>query len=182
MEIRGDFFRLRPFEAADAGAVQQCFDDPVFVRFLDPGHFPLPFSASAADAFIQEQLARASSPGIDRAILVDGALAGAVHLFPANGETEDDVWEIALLLSTGASGRRVGTELVPQVVAYAFENLGAFRVVATAHPHNVASRRVMEKSGLRLQRIAEEARTDRAGQRVAQVHYAIDRPGGPTVD
>lgn len=177
MEFANDLFRLRPFEESDARAVQLCFDDAVFVRFLHPDYFPHPYTIAHAEQFVAQQLARDPATGIDRAVIVDHDLVGAVHLFRPDGEGHPaDTWEIALLLSTGASGRQVASELVPLVLAHAFDALGALRVIATAHPHNIASRRVMEKSGMQLVEMQEAARTDREGNRVAQVLYALARP------
>ncbi len=171
MSFESDLFRLRPVRPGDAPALQRCFDDPAFVRFLNPQEFPLPFERADAERFVAEQLARDPANGLDWAIDVDGEFAGMAHLFPSG---EDRTQEIALLLGPSASGRRVGSALMPRLIAYAFEKLGARRVVATAHRDNVASRRVMEKSGMRLDRIEEEGRVGRSGRRASQVHYSIE--------
>jgi len=49
-------------------------------------------------------------------------------------------------------GAGLGTELAQACVEVAFQQLGLLRIVAFALPHNVASRRVMEKAGFSYDR------------------------------
>jgi len=49
------------------------------------------------------------------------------------------------------AGRGHGTDAVGAMLAYAFDDLNLHRVEAACVPHNAASRRVLEKTGFRLE-------------------------------
>ncbi len=61
------------------------------------------------------------------------------------GETE-----IGYRLHPDYWGQGLATEGATALLNYCFDKLGKDRVVAVAHPDNMASRRVLEKSGLRF--------------------------------
>jgi ribosomal-protein-alanine N-acetyltransferase len=66
-------------------------------------------------------------------------------------------------------GRGYATEMAFAMLAHGFDDLALLKIVATAQPTNMASRRVMEKCGLRFEReyLHEGARPS--------VRYTIDR-------
>jgi RimJ/RimL family protein N-acetyltransferase len=69
-------------------------------------------------------------------------------------------------------GKGYATEAAHAWVAHGFDTLGLHRIVAAAHPENTASQRVLEKVGMRYERM-----TDYAGERVRL--YAIERERHP---
>ena len=62
----------------------------------------------------------------------------------------------------------LATEASRALLRYGFEELGATLIVSSAHPDNVASRRVMEKVGLQFKDIRFQYGCD-------QAYYEIDR-------
>jgi [ribosomal protein S5]-alanine N-acetyltransferase len=60
--------------------------------------------------------------------------------------------EVGFALAFGAWGRGLGTELAGEAVRVGFEVLGLACVVAITRPDNAASRRVIERVGLREER------------------------------
>jgi len=70
--------------------------------------------------------------------------AGLQHL-----EDGDDV-EIGYYLGRRAWGRGLGTEVAEELLRAAFETLGLECIVAVVRPENEASKRVLEKAGLRF--------------------------------
>ncbi len=58
--------------------------------------------------------------------------------------------EIGFAIARGLWGKGLGTEAAGFALKYTFENRAAERVVALTMPENLASRRVMEKLGMRF--------------------------------
>jgi RimJ/RimL family protein N-acetyltransferase len=77
-----------------------------------------------------------------------GFLVGDVGLNPADGEP--GVIKIGYTIAPAFQGRGYATETVSALIAYAFDKLGADVVRAYTDAENVASIRVLEKSGMRL--------------------------------
>jgi ribosomal-protein-alanine N-acetyltransferase len=74
---------------------------------------------------------------------------GGIRFLEVEGETAA---AISYALSAEHWGAGLGTEIAQGLVGVAFEKLGLEEVIAAAYPHNLASRRVMEKAGLRYER------------------------------
>lgn len=74
----------------------------------------------------------------------DGAFLGVIGLEPAGTAVS-----VGYVLCRPAWGRGYATEAVRCVVDLAFAHFGAWRVWATCAVQNVASRRVLEKAGMR---------------------------------
>ena len=83
--------------------------------------------------------------------------------------------ELAYRLAKPYWGRGYATEAARAWVAHGFEELALDRIVAETHPDNAASRRVLEKVGMRYER------TTRHDGEPACV-YAIDRDGHSATD
>jgi ribosomal-protein-alanine N-acetyltransferase len=80
-----------------------------------------------------------------------------------------DEWEVGFELSREFWGRGLATEGARQAIEFARERTPLDRIISVTTPSHLASRRVMEKCGLRFK---EE--TQWRGTTV--VWYAIDRP------
>jgi RimJ/RimL family protein N-acetyltransferase len=62
--------------------------------------------------------------------------------------------EVLYLLAQPYWGRGLATEAAKASLRYGFEELELDRIIALAHPDNIASRRVMEKMGMQYQKMA----------------------------
>lgn len=103
-------------------------------------------------------------------VLRDGALVADGDL----RDVSDGAAEFAFLVAdVAAQGKGLGTKIATMIHAFAFAQLGLERVYASIVPANVASRRVFEKLGYRIE-------TSPAAQAYAEVPddvvMAIDRP------
>ena len=96
-----------------------------------------------------------------------GAVIGDGGLHPLGGDVE-----LGYTLARAAWGRGYATELGRALLAYAFGELGAERVVAQVEPDNAASRRVLEKLGMR-------AVETRAAYGRPHLLYEVKRPAEP---
>ena len=105
-----------------------------------------------------------------------GEWLGWFHLRPEHEPPFE--MEVGYRLKRAAWGKGYGTEGTRALIAKAFDDLGVDRVIATADEPNVASRRVMEKSGMRLVRTFVGRDTE-TGETWDGVRYAIDRADHP---
>ena len=84
--------------------------------------------------------------------------------------------ELGFRIVRAAWGRGLATEGSRALIRQAFERLGARRVVAETMVVHAASRRVMEKAGMRLARTFHQPWPDPIpGDEHGDVEYAIDR-------
>ncbi|HEX6360508.1 GNAT family N-acetyltransferase [Actinophytocola sp.] len=141
---------LRRFTAADADALAALHGDAAVMRHIDDGR-PVP-----ADVVVRETLPAilreyAELPAGFGVFAADApGFVGWFALKPATsvGLDPSDV-ELGYRLHPSAWGRGLATEGARLLVRRAFAELGVPRVAATTMAANVASRRVLEKAGLR---------------------------------
>ena len=72
--------------------------------------------------------------------------------------------EVGWVLDPAVHGQGLGTEFAAALVRIAFDGLGVRRIEAGCFAENLASRRVMEKIGLRLEGIFREESLHRSGR------------------
>ena len=81
--------------------------------------------------------------------------------------------EIGWVLAPSIHGRGFGTEFAAALLDLAFCGLGVRRVEASCFAENLASRRVMEKIGLRLEGTFREESLHRSGRWLDGMSYAL---------
>ena len=95
--------------------------------------------------------------------------------WPLEASGPDDA-ELGYRLRTSCWGKGYGTEGAAALIDRAFTELGVARVVATTMAVNIASRRVLEKAGLRLVRTFHVSFPDPLpGTEHGEVEYALTR-------
>lgn len=100
---------------------------------------------------------------------------GWFHLRPADGAPPGEV-ELGYRLRRSAWGKGYATEGSRALIEKGFAELGVERVVASTMVVNVASRRVMEKSGLGFVRVFHQPWPDYIeGEEEGDVEYALSR-------
>ncbi len=142
--------RLRRFTAAGADALAALHGDPAVMRHLDDGR-PVPRAVVVGEtlpAILREYDELPEGFGRFAADAPD--FVGWFSLKPATSVGLDpaDV-ELGYRLLPSCWGRGLATEGARLLVRRAFTELGVDRVVATTMTVNTASRRVLEKAGLR---------------------------------
>jgi len=104
-----------------------------------------------------------------------GAFLGWFELRPAEGARPDDV-ELGYRLRKSAWGKGYATEGSRALIDKDFAELGVQRVWAQTMAVNAASRRVMEKSGLKLVRAFHLSWDDTIdGAELGEVEYALHK-------
>jgi RimJ/RimL family protein N-acetyltransferase len=143
---------LRQFTVHDADHLVELDSDPRVMRFLTGGR---PTPRADIENRVLPAILRCHSLGpAGRWVAEDratGTFLGWLSLDPGeDGDTEQV--ELGYRLRADAWGRGYATEGSRALVRAAFEDLGAGRVWAQTMAVNTASRRVMEKAGLRYLR------------------------------
>jgi len=162
--------RLRPLTEADAPALAEMLDDWQLVKHT--ANIPHPYGLDDAIAFVSLMASRAQArTGMALAMerSVDRRLVGCIGF----GTESDGTPEIGYWVGREFWGAGLATEAARRLIRHLFADLGFTRVWASAHPDNAASRRVLDKVGLRLaghQMIGQPAR----GQSVVMPVMELD--------
>ncbi|MEZ6015085.1 MAG: GNAT family N-acetyltransferase [Planctomycetota bacterium] len=140
---------VRRLGVADLDALVAVYGGPEGLEFVGDGE-PLP--RSECERWIEVTARNYATRGYGMAAIVEaakGSVIGFVGIVHPSGQPEP---EIKYALLARARGRGFATEAVDGMLAYAAFALGYGRVIATIHPSNLASQRVMLKCG--AQRLA----------------------------
>ncbi len=139
---------LRDFVREDVDAVHRYGSDPEVVRFMPWG----PNTLGDTCAFMERSLiAQAQSPrtAFELAVtLADGGelIGGCGIRVSAPSDLRADM---GYCLRRDHWGLGLATEASLALVRFGFERLGLHRIIATCDTKNVASARVLEKTGMR---------------------------------
>jgi RimJ/RimL family protein N-acetyltransferase len=144
---------LRRFTEADVDHLFDLDSDPEVMRFLTGG-IPTPREVIQNDilpAFLSSY-ERFAGLGVWAAIeKASGEFLGWFSFRPKDAARPNDV-ELGYRLRQAAWGQGYATEGARALIRQGFTELDVQRVFATTYQDNLASRRVMEKAGLRLVR------------------------------
>ncbi|MFF5720227.1 GNAT family N-acetyltransferase [Streptomyces buecherae] len=192
--VRTERLTLRRFTAADVENLVALDSDPLVMRFLTGE--PTPRAVIENEVLPKILLDYRLGPAgrwaaVERAT---GAFLGWLSLQPPDDGSVTDV-ELGYRLKASAWGRGLATEGSRALIDKGFAELGVQRVWAETMAVNTASRRVMEKAGLRYVRTFhvhfddplpgtehgeveyELRRADWAARRAATADQAADRAG-----
>ena len=92
---------------------------------------PYPYTEADADWWLGMVAENEGKEGAWRAIVVDGQIVGSI--------------------SVERMAEGIGTEAVRQICGIAFQELALERIIGEVFPENLASARVLEKNGFRLE-------------------------------
>jgi RimJ/RimL family protein N-acetyltransferase len=143
---------LRPATADDLDHLAGLYADPAVMRFIGPG---VPLTRDHAAVRLRMMLDHWRDHGFGVCIVrdrTDGTVLGRCGLSYL-GET--GAVEVGYAFAPPFWGRGYATEAGRACLEYGFGVLRLPRIVAIARPENAASRRVLEKLGLRYERMAE---------------------------
>jgi RimJ/RimL family protein N-acetyltransferase len=168
---------LRRFTMADAQLLEQLDSDPDVMRYINGG---TPSTEDEVLDYLKWWLTyhdRGPVYGFYAAIeKATGEFVGWFHFRPGEGAGPLEP-ELGYRLVQRAWGRGLASEGSRALVEFAFKDLAVERVYATTMAINVASRRVMEKAGLRFVRLfsAEDWPIRIPGDEEGDVEYALTR-------
>jgi RimJ/RimL family protein N-acetyltransferase len=168
---------LRQFADDDIENLVELDSDPEVMRFINGGR-PTPRDEIENDvlpAFLG-YYERCAGYGFWAAVeRATGRFIGWFHFRPTEGAPPDEV-ELGYRLRRSAWGKGYATEGSRALIDKGFSELGVQRVVASTMVVNAASRRVMEKAGLRFVRTFHQPWPDYIeGEEEGDVEYALLR-------
>ena len=164
---------LRPCSPDDRDDFMDLERDPAVMRFLNGGHAVDQMEGDPDSLFLMPR-GREEHVWTARST-VGGGFIGWFCLWP-NGNREA---ELGYRLRRAAWGRGLASEGARAVIHWGFSSGRYDTVVACTMAAHGASRRVLEKAGLRLVRtVAVDWAEAIPGGEQGEVHYAMARPGG----
>ena len=110
-----------------------------------------PFSGEQVQARLEREIASQESAGFQYwpiFLLEDGQHAGCAGLRPYR--PDEGIYELGFHLRRSQWGRGLAEESGRAVITFALEQIGVRALFAGHHPHNLASRRVLEKLGFKF--------------------------------
>jgi len=142
---------LRPLILEDVDWLAHLYADPEVSRFLLDGAAPLEEARRTAEAVVSLDLRRCHFGNWAIQDKATGVIHGWTELSklrPWSGPSD----EIALsyVLCRSSWGRGIATEAAGRLLQHAFEVQALDRVMAVIMPGNTASKRVLEKLGMRF--------------------------------
>ena len=141
---------LRKFTLQDVDALSVLLGDAMVMEF-----YPAPLDRKGVEAWIGRNLARyeRDGHGLWAMVLKDnGELIGDCGCILQEVEGRNEV-EVGYQVRHDLWGNGYATEAARACMIYAFEQLGANRVISMIRPRNLRSRRVAEKNGLLCEKI-----------------------------
>ena len=111
---------------------------------------PYPYDEADADWWLGMVAENDGKEGVWRAIVVDGQIVGSISV-ERMADEERNVGAIGYMILTPWWSKGLGTEAVRQMCGIAFRELALERIIGEVFPENLASARVLEKNGFRLE-------------------------------
>ena len=111
---------------------------------------PYPYDEADADCWLGMVAENDGKEGVWRAIVVDGQIVGSISV-ERMADEERNVGSIGYMILTPWWSKGLGTEAVRQMCGIAFRKLTLERIIGEVFPENLASARVLEKNGFRLE-------------------------------
>lgn len=164
-------FKLRPFSLSDLDdLVKHANNFNVSKNLTD--RFPHPYTAEHGRAFIEMTLA--SDPISVFAITADDRVIGGIGLHPQQDVQRLNA-ELGYWLAEPYWGKGIMSRAIPQMIEFGFQNLNINRIFARPYGSNLASQRVLEKAGFRLEGRFEKTLI-KNGVLEDELIYAVRRP------
>ena len=111
---------------------------------------PNPYTEADADWWLGMVAENEGKEGVWRAIVVDGQIVGSISV-ERMADEQRNVGSIGYMILTPFWSQGIGTEAVRQIWGIAFRELALERIIGEVFPENLASARVLEKNGFRLE-------------------------------
>ena len=111
---------------------------------------PYPYTEADADWWLGMVTENEGKEGVWRSIWADGQLVGSISV-ERKDEGGQAIGEIGYMILTPWWSQGIGTEAVRQICEIAFQEMALEQIIGQVFPENVASARVLEKNGFRLE-------------------------------
>jgi [ribosomal protein S5]-alanine N-acetyltransferase len=161
-------FILRPWTMADLdNLVRFANNDRIACNLTDA--FPHPYMREAGIAYITTFCDE--NPSRVFAIDVGGIACGSIGVFPQTDIHRKNA-EMGYWLAEEYWGRGIMTDAVKQMIVHGFKSFDITRIFARPFSSNIASQRVLEKAGMKLEARFEKT-VVKNGQFLDELFYSI---------
>lgn len=157
MLIETERLRIRYFEETDADDLFAYLSKKEVVRHE-------PYEIFSYDAAVLEAKRRAKDKNFYAVALKTGKVIGNLYL--AKGDF--DTWELGYVFHSDFWGKGYACESAGALISFAFEHLGARRIVAMCNPLNASSWKLLERLTFR-----------REGKLIQNIFFFTDEAGNP---
>jgi RimJ/RimL family protein N-acetyltransferase len=155
MELRTERLVIREIRHDDEPAVHHYGSDEEVTRYLTWG----PNSPTDTTAYLKRvaiEAGREPRTSFTFAVAtLEGELIGVANLAISE---EASTGELGYVLARESWGHGYATEAARRLIDFGFDDLGLRRITGICHPDNLASARVLEKSGMHPEGIVRDHR------------------------
>ena len=134
---------------------------------------PYPYTEADADWWLGMVAENDGKEGVWRSIVLDGQIVGSISV-ERMADEQRNAGSIGYMILTPFWSQGVGTEAVRQICGIAFRKLALKRIVGEVFPENLASARVLEKNGFRLEETKAGA-VEKGGKAIDVRVYGLPR-------
>ena len=117
---------------------------------------PYPYTEADADWWLGMVAGNDGKEGVWRAIVVDGQIVGSISV-ERMAEANHAAGSIGYMILTSFWSQGIGTEAVRQICGIAFREMALECIIGEVFPENLASARVLDKNGFRLEETKDGA-------------------------
>lgn len=159
---------LRPLQEEDIEAIFQACQDRSISAFT---RVPYPYDREDAEEFVRgSDISYRGHQGIVFAIEVNGAFAGTIGLHSI--QLSDHCAEIGYWVEANHRGQGLCTQAVKMMLHFALDVMKFRRVEGLADFNNIASQKVMEKSGMVRDALLRNRVTKPSGEQIDMVLFS----------
>jgi RimJ/RimL family protein N-acetyltransferase len=148
MEILFEGIVLRPWKLSDAAELALIADNKKIADNLRDG-LPSPYSIKDAHDWLNLIMPE-NNPSRFFAITINKMIVGNLGIVTKTNIYRKNV-EIGFFVSEKFWGKGIATKAIRAAVSYAFETFDIVRIYAEVFSDNLASRRALEKAGLKIE-------------------------------
>lgn len=142
---------IRKWKIEDAEDVKDAINNKKILDNLRDG-IPYPYTIENAKEFILQTLNAKPDSQYSWAIIADEKVIGSVGVFRKDN-IHSNTAEIGYYIAQEYWGNGIMTKVIKEVCNYIFENTDIIRIFAEPFDYNIASCRVLEKAGFKLEGI-----------------------------
>ena len=159
-------FELREWRLSDVASLAENANNINIWNNMRDG-LPHPYTEEDGKQFIEKALLL-PKPATLLAIDVEGKAVGSIGI-TLHSDVERISAEIGYFIGENYWNRGIMTEAVKQMVAYAFANFPLRKIYATPFDFNIASHKVLQKSGFEREAILKQAVIKNG--KIVDLHY-----------
>lgn len=146
--------KIRRWRIEDAPALATALNNKKIQDNLRDG-LPFPYTVNDAKEYIKAMLAADQEKAYAFAIVVDDEAIGSIGVFRCEN-IHFKTAELGYYIAEPYWGKGIGTSAIKQICSYIFSGTDIIRIFAEPFAGNLASCRILEKSGFQLEGVLKK--------------------------